>query len=416
MPLVSSKSMKLTIHSIHQHVFKLFIAFIIFFSTSCEVNGIDNKSKALMTESVKDISLGIEITDKYLPLLKGKKVALVSNHTSIINGVHLVDTLLSLSVDVVKVFSPEHGFRGTADAGERVESQIDRKTKLPIVSLYGSNKKPSEKQLEGVDVLLFDIQDVGARFYTYISTLHYVMEAGAEKGIPVIVLDRPNPNGHYVDGPILEKRYKSFVGMHPIPIVHGMTIGEYAKMINGESWLKNGVKCNLTVISCENYSHKMVYDLPISPSPNLPNLSSIYNYPSICFFEGTIVSVGRGTDKPFQQIGHPKLNMYSYSFTPKPSYGAKNPKLNGQNCFGENLGEVMKVNQLELKYLIEFYDQMPNKETFFTNFFNLLAGNSKLKEQIQNQVSENDIRASWLPGLIQFKLKRKKYLLYPDFE
>jgi uncharacterized protein YbbC (DUF1343 family) len=415
MPLVSNKSMKLTNHFIHRIGFKLLILAILFSSNSCIAKEKGNVSSGQAKSVIKEMKLGVELTQKYLPLITNKKVAVVSNHTSILNGLHLVDTLLSLNIDVVKVFSPEHGFRGKADAGEKVKSQKDKKTGLPIISLYGKNKKPSNIQLEGVDVLVFDIQDVGARFYTYISTLHYVMEAAAENGILVIVLDRPNPNGHYVDGPILEKEFKSFVGMHPIPVVHGMTIGEYSNMINGELWLRNRVICDLTVIKCENYSHKMVYDIPISPSPNLPNISSIYNYPSICFFEGTIISVGRGTDLPFQQIGHPNFKMYSYQFTPKPSFGAKSPKLNGQKCLGINLEEEKRINQLELKYLIDFYNHFPEKDKFFTNFFNLLAGNSKLKKQIQNNLTIEEIRKSWKVGLDEFKLTREKYLLYPDF-
>ncbi len=397
---------------------KLFLGFFLIGTVSCTAKTQINseKKESSQVEESKEIELGIARMKKYLPLLQNKKVGVVSNHTSIINGVHLVDTLLSLKVDVVKVYSPEHGFRGKADAGETVKSETDTKTNLPIISLYGSNKKPSKQQLAGIEVLVFDMQDVGARFYTYISTLHYVMEVAAENGIPVIVLDRPNPNGNFVDGPILETEYKSFVGMHPIPVVHGMTIGEYAKMINGEVWLRNRVECELSVITCSNYDHKMKYDVEVSPSPNLPNMASIYNYASICFFEGTIVSVGRGTDLPFQQIGHPDLKGYEYSFTPNPSFGAKDPKLNGEKCFGIDLTKEERRNQLDLINLISVYGQLGENHKFFTNYFNLLVGNAKLKEQIKSNISEEEIRKSWEEGLIQFKKTRKKYLLYPDFE
>lgn len=414
-PLVSSKSMNLKSQINTSLFLKIIIGIVLLSPISCKAK-LEETIEVVSTEVSEDVFLGIDLTEKYIPLIKGKKVGLVSNHTSILNQVHLVDTLLSLHIDVVKVFSPEHGFRGDADAGEKVNNQVDKRTGLPIFSLYGKNKKPSAEQLKGIEVLVFDIQDVGARFYTYISTLHYVMEAAAENGIPVIVLDRPNPNGHYVDGPILEKEFQSFVGMHPIPIVHGMTIGEYAKMINGEGWLKNKVKCDLTVIACENYNHNMEYSIAISPSPNLPNMASIYNYPSICFFEGTSISVGRGTDKPFQQIGHPDFKVYSYTFTPKPSYGSKNPKLNGQNCFGKDISSEQRVRQINLNYLLKFYSQFENKDEFFTNFFNLLAGNSKLKSQIKSGKTEEEIRASWVEGLHAFKVIRAKYLLYPDFE
>ena len=362
--------------------------------------------------------LGNEQLNKYLLNIIDKKVAFIGNHTSTIGKTHLVDSLLSLNVNIRKVFSPEHGFRGTADAGEKVNNEIDSKTNLPIISLYGKNKKPSNKQLEGIEVIVFDIQDVGVRFYTYISTLHYVMEAAAENNIQVIVLDRPNPNGHYIDGPILEKKYQSFVGMHPVPVIHGMSIGEYAKMINGEKWLKNGIQCNLKVVSCKNYSHKFPYKVKLSPSPNLPNMKSIYLYPSLCFFEGTPVSVGRGTEKPFQQIGHPSIKGYRYSFIPEPTFGAKNPKLNGKKSFGIDFSSADEVvikkewSSLNLSYLIEFYQKYPEQEKYFTNFFNLLAGNSKLQKAIKESKSEIEIKASWKEGLDEYKVMRKNYLLY----
>jgi len=385
-----------------------------------------NKSSAtkIITQPVlkqPKIKVGAEQVGKYLPLLKDKKIGVVANHTSMINNTHLVDSLVALNMKVIKVFSPEHGFRGKADAGEKVNSDIDKATGLPIVSLYGSNKKPTNEQIADLDVLIFDIQDVGARFYTYISTMHYIMEAAAENNKKVIVLDRPNPNGHYVDGPVLEKEFSSFIGMHPVPTVHGMTVGEYAKMINGEGWLADGKKCDLTVIKNLNYTHKSFYKLPIKPSPNLPDMASVYLYPSLCIFEGTTISVGRGTDKPFQVLGHPLIKSEKYSFTPKPTDGAKKPKLNGKKCYGYDLGffgedYMKKKPYLNLFWLIDIYKNYPNKEEFFTKSFNLLAGTDKLKQQIKDGVSEQDIYKSWQPGLKQFKQTRKKYLLYPDFE
>ena len=394
--------------------------FFILFQTVIACSSSPTKQSAAIAETgdkEQGIVIGNEQIEKYLPLLIGKKVGFVGNHTSIIGNVHLVDSLLSLGITITKVFSPEHGFRGTADAGEKVESEIDTKTGLSIISLYGNNKKPSVEQLATIDVLVFDIQDVGVRFYTYISTLHYVMEAAAEQNIPVIVLDRPNPNGHYVDGPILEEKYSSFIGLHPVPVVHGMTIGEYAQMINGEKWLKNDVSCELTVIKCINYNHQEEYNVRVPPSPNLPNMNSIYLYPSLCFFEGTPVSVGRGTDDPFQQFGHPNFTEYEYSFIPKPSLGAKNPKLNGKKCFGVDLTNQDSVNprawrKLNLSFLIESYKAYPQKDKFFTNFFNLLAGNSSLKEAIKSGKTEEEIRNSWTHGLESFGRVRDKYLLY----
>ncbi|MFT6198650.1 MAG: hypothetical protein ACJARP_001582 [Vicingaceae bacterium] len=363
------------------------------------------------------IILGNERMELFVSKLKDKKVGFVGNHTSLIGETHLVDSLLELDVDIIKVFSPEHGFRGTADAGEKVNNVVDSKTGLSIMSLYGSNKKPTAGQLEGVDVVLFDIQDVGVRFYTYISTLHYVMEACAEQSIPLIVLDRPNPNGHFIDGPILENAQKSFVGLHPVPVVHGMTIGEYAKMINGEKWLKNEVSCDLTVIQCENYARDMEYKITMAPSPNLPNMNSIYLYPSLCFFEGTPISIGRGTSAPFQQLGHPALKTYKYSFMPKPMAGAKNPKLNGETCYGVDLTNAKNVGarkwaKLDLSYLIDCYNQFPEKEKFFTSFFNLLAGNSSLKAAIKSGKTAPEIRKTWKEGLENYQKTREKYLIY----
>ena len=359
--------------------------------------------------NAQNLRLGAVRLDAYLPLIENKKVGVVGNQTSMIGNTHLVDSLLSLRIDVVKVFSPEHGFRGKADAGAKVENGTDSKTGLPIISLYGKNKKPYPEQLEGIDVLLFDIQDVGARFYTYISTLHYIMEAAGENNIKVIVLDRPNPNSHYVDGPIREKGFESFVGMHAIPIVHGMTIGEYAKMINGENWI--AVNCELTVIVIENYTRKMAYDLPIKPSPNLPNAKAINLYPSLCLFEGTTISIGRGTVYPFQHFGAPYLES-DYSFTPKSGAGSKYPKHENKECFGTNLRLEKPLTAINLNWIIETYKQCPEKEEFFNNFFDKLAGTDKLRKQIIAEKTQKEIKESWQEGLEEFKEKREKHLIY----
>ena len=359
----------------------------------------------------------------YLPLLRNKRVGIVGNQTSVLTKenitseedfVHLVDTLLSRDINVVKVFAPEHGFRGKADAGEKVIDGIDEKTGLPILSLYGSNKKPSTEQLESIDVLVFDIQDVGARFYTYISTLHYVMEAAAENNIPVIVLDRPNPNGHYVDGPVLEPEHQSFVGMHPVPVVYGLTIGEYAKMINGESFLSNGIQADLTVIPMEGYNHELQYKLPIKPSPNLPNTKAVNLYPSLCFFEGTNVNAGRGTSNQFQVYGSPFLDqeLYDYSYIPEANEGAKYPKHLGELCHGQNLQDIERLAQINLNWLIKAYQNTERKSEFFNAFFTKLAGTTKLQEQIQSGLSEAEIKASWEEDLEDFRQTREKYLIY----
>jgi uncharacterized protein YbbC (DUF1343 family) len=349
----------------------------------------------------------------YLPYLQDKKVGVVTNQSGILsNKTHLVDFLLSKNITVQKIFAPEHGFRGTADAGEHIVDGNDSKTGLPIISLYGNNKKPSAAQLAGINILVFDLQDVGARFYTYISSLHYVMEACAENNIQLLILDRPNPNGNIVDGPVLEKEFSSFVGMHPVPILHGMTIGEYAQMINGEKWLKNGMHCNLVVIPCSLYNRKMQYSLPVKPSPNLPNDKAINLYASLCLFEGTNVSVGRGTELQFQIYGSPYLPKSIFSFVPKPNLGAQNPVYNGQNCFGENLTTQRNVTQLELKWLIKAYTETADKSKFFNPFFTKLAGTKKLQEQIDNGISEANIRKSWGNGLQQFKKMRENYLIY----
>ncbi|MFZ6051798.1 exo-beta-N-acetylmuramidase NamZ family protein [Halocola ammonii] len=370
------------------------------------------------------IVVGAERMDAYLPKLLDKRVAVVANQTSLVNQTHLVDTLLSRGVNLVKVFAPEHGFRGNAAAGETVKSGKDSKTGLSVISLYGSNKKPTDEMLGDVDVLIFDIQDVGARFYTYISTMHYVMEAAAENGKRVIVLDRPNPNGFYVDGPVLDEEFQSFVGMHPIPVVHGLTVGELAEMINGENWLKGEIQCKLEVVTCENYEHRDLYRLPVKPSPNLPTMESIYLYPSLCFFEPTKVSIGRGTDLPFQVVGYPENELGSFSFTPKKIPGVvENPKYENQVCSGSNLKEFgsfyfFTSRELYLDWLVGYYQNYPQKDQFFTSesFFNKLAGNDALKQQIMAGTSVEDIRKSWQEELEKFKLVRKKYLLYPDFE
>jgi uncharacterized protein YbbC (DUF1343 family) len=389
----------------------------------------------------RPVMTGAERISVYLPLLKGKNVAVFANQTSIVGKTHLVDTLHKLGVKITVIFGPEHGFRGVANDGEKIEDAIDSATGAPVVSLYGKKRRPSTEDLRNVDIMIFDIQDVGTRFYTYISSLQEYMEAALENGKPLLILDRPNPNGFYVDGPVLDLKYKSFVGMQPIPIVYGMTIGEYAMMLAGERWLgskeaNDRVTYNLStkptadtpfhmlVIKCLNYTHITKYELPVRPSPNLPEMQSIYWYPSTCFFEGTVLSEGRGTDKPFQIFGHPSLPKNLYSFTPVPHGGATNPKLNGQVCYGWNISgttaQVLKnvSGRIQLKYLIQAYKLFPDKGNFFlkTGGFNRLAGNDELMQQIISGASEEAIRKSWQPGLTKFKAIRKKYLLYTDFK
>lgn len=359
------------------------------------------------------IKTGADNYEKYLPLLKNEKIGIVTNQTGILSDkTHLVDFLLEKKIAVQTIFAPEHGFRGTADAGEHIVDGKDPKTGLSIISLYGDNKKPKPEQLAGIDIMIFDLQDVGARFYTYISSLHYVMEACAENNVPLIILDRPNPNGSIVDGPLLEKEFTSFVGMHPIPLLHGMTIGEYAQMVNGQKWLKNDAQCKLTVIPCVNYKRTMPYSLLVKPSPNLPNDQSINLYASLCLFEGTNVSMGRGTEKQFQIYGSPYLTKTNFSFTPKPNFGAKDPLYNGKECFGEDLTSYPKLTQLELKWLIKAYQNTSDKTKFFNVFFTKLAGTKKLQQQIESGVSEKDIRAGWKKDLEAFLIMRKPYLLY----
>lgn len=364
----------------------------------------------------KRLLLGIDRVHLILDSIVDKRIAVVANQTAVVNDVHLVDTLLSLGLDVKKVFAPEHGFRGTADAGEHVESKVDSKTGLPLISLYGSNKKPTKEQLEDVDVVIYDIQDVGVRFYTFISTLHYVMKACAENNKTVYVLDRPNPNGHYVDGPVLQKEFKSFVGMHPVPIVYGMTIGEYALMVNGEGWLEDSSTCDLRVVPCKYYHHKMKYNLPIDPSPNLKTPAAIAFYPSLCLFEATVVSVGRGTERPFEWFGHPKFPNEGVSFTPRSMEGAKNPMYENELCYAIDVEEESKnrLYQLNLTWLKRAAFLLKDEEKFVKNpsFFNRLAGNDQLIQQIQAGWSDKEIRATWKPGLDEFKDIRKKYLIY----
>ncbi len=352
--------------------------------------------------------------ERYLPLLQGKRVGLIVNQTSTIGQTHLVDTLLSRGVQVTTIFAPEHGFRGEADAGAHVKDARDTKTGLPIISLYGDNKKPKPEQMKGLDVLVFDIQDVGTRFYTYISTMHYAMEACAENNKPLLILDRPNPNGNYVDGPVLEPALKSFVGMHPIPIVHGLTVGELAKMINGEKWLEGQRQANLTIIPVANYTHQTAYTLPVKPSPNLPNQQSIILYPSLCLFEGTNVSVGRGTPTPFQVIGSPFYTSKAFSFTPQSTPGATNPPYKGQTCYGFDLTKPADAQPFTLAFLLDMYQNSTKKEQFFNPFFEKLAGTTALRQQVIAGKTEAEIRASWEPALSKYKQLRKQYLLYPD--
>ena len=367
------------------------------------------------------VKVGAERTDVYLPKLAGKTVAIVGNQTSLIGKTHLVDSLLALNVNIVKIFAPEHGFRGIADAGETIKDGKDTKTGLPVISLYGKHKKPTAEDLKGVDLIVFDIQDVGVRFYTYISTLQYVMEACAENNKEIIVFDRPNPNGYFVDGPVLKKEFKSFIGMQSVPIAYGMSIGEYAKMINEEGWLKDGEKCKLDVVTCDGWDHTKFYKLPVKPSPNLPNMVSVFYYPTLCLLEGTVMSVGRGTDAPFQLVGHPDLADGYVEFTPKSMPGAKHPKFEGVKCKGYDARDngieyIVEKKGLGIPCLIKAYSNVGGGDEFFTKSFNLLAGNKEFKEQIQFRMQESEIKATWKKDLDAFKKIRKKYLLYKDFE
>lgn len=374
------------------------------------------KEEQAITHALKTPVLGIDRLHLFMDSLQNKRIAVVGNQTSMVGNIHLVDTLLALKLNVIKVFAPEHGFRGEADAGEKVHSTIDAKTGLPLISLYGQNKKPQREQLEDIDMVIYDIQDVGVRFYTYISTLHYVMEACAENHKQLVVLDRPNPNGHYIDGPVREPHYKSFVGMHPVPIVYGMTIGEYAMMINGERWLRDSLTCKLWVIPCKNYTHKTKYVLPVPPSPNLKSEAAITLYPSLCLFEATTVSVGRGTERPFEIYGHPKFPESDFTFVPTSRLGAKNPMYENIECKGIDPKESLakRSYEINLNYLIKANNLLVDTSVFIdqVGFFNRLAGTAKLREQILAGWNSNEIRQTWKPGLDEFKKIRQKYLLY----
>jgi uncharacterized protein YbbC (DUF1343 family) len=413
------------------NIFKNTVLLFLLIMISCG-NNVGQKSTQI-NEILNDVQedrsviVGANQTEHYLPLLNGKRVGIVANQTSVIfkdlkqkkKGIseftHLVDSLVALKVDVKKVFAPEHGFRGTVDAGEHVTDGIDTKTGLPIISLYGKNRKPSAAHLKDIDILIFDIQDVGVRFYTYISTLNYMMESCAEANIPLIILDRPNPNGHYVDGPILEMEHQSFLGMFPIPLVHGMTIGEFAKMINGEQWLENKAKCDITIISVKNYTHDTFYSVPIRPSPNLPNDQAIKLYPSLGLFEGTNVNAGRGTEFQFQRYGAPFLNpeTMTFTYTPQANFGAKYPKHKDVLCYGEDLSNAVDNDEMTLKWIIKAYQNSMDKSFFFnTNNSTKHAGTSTLQKQIEAGMTEAEIKATWQEELNAFKIIRNKYLIY----
>ncbi|TLF45536.1 exo-beta-N-acetylmuramidase NamZ family protein [Maribacter aurantiacus] len=401
----------------------LFLSFLICIScgNSGKINADTSQVSAAETllKETEPIIVAANRTEEYLPLLAGKSVGIVANQTSVIfneNGyTHLVDSLLQLNIDIKKVFSPEHGFRGKADAGEKVESGTDEETGLPIVSLYGKNRKPSAEQLAGLDVVVFDIQDVGTRFYTYIATLQLIMEACAENNIPVLVLDRPNPNAHYVDGPTMKKEHSGFLGMNEIPLVYGMSIGEYANMINEEGWLEGGRKCDLTVIPLENWTHERIYQIPIRPSPNLPNDVSINLYPSLGLFEGTNVNAGRGTEFQFQRYGASFMDStaYSFSYVPEPNFGSKYPKEEGKKCYGKDLSNTPRINEVSLQWILDAYKNTLVKSKFFlTDGFTKHAGTPELQKQIESGLTEAEIKASWQPELEKFKKIRAKYLMY----
>ncbi len=397
------------------HIWIVFIAISLMFS--CKSKMIVKIAKPITETTSKELEIAANRTSIYLPLIENKNIAIVANQTSVIfkndkSYTHLVDSLSQLKINIKKVFAPEHGFRGDADAGELIKDGIDIKTGIPIISLYGNNKKPTNEQLNDIDLVIFDMQDVGVRFYTYISTLHYVMEACAENNIPLLVLDRPNPNAHYIDGPVLEMKHQSFVGMHPVPVVYGMTIGEYAAMINGEKWLKNLVQCDLTIVPLANYTYQTFYSLSIKPSPNLPNDQAINLYPSLCFFEGTNVSVGRGTEMQFQIYGSPFLPNNQFSFTPQPNFGAKSPLYQGKICYGEDLRTYPTLNELNLDWLEKVYQFTTDKSVFFNDFFKKLAGTDMLQKQLEQGISIDEIKNSWKNELKSFKKIRKKYLIY----
>ena len=384
---------------------------------SCNNRSISSMSEQepLQNLTVKTgAQVGAEQLDLLIPMIQNKNIALVVNHTSLVGEIHLTDTLKASGITIKKVFAPEHGFRGSAADGEEVKDGIDKRTGLPVVSLYGANRKPTSEQLEDVDVVLFDIQDVGTRFYTYISTMHYVMEACAEQGKKMIILDRPNPNGSYVDGPVRLPEMKSFVGMHQIPIVHGLTVGELARMINGEGWLDKGLRCDVEVIQVKNWKHDDFYSLPVKPSPNLPNDQAVKLYPSLCLFEGTVISIGRGTQKPFLVVGNPEFQDLPYSFTPREIPGmSNNPPHEDEVCYGLDLSNVSVERRINLQYLLDFYKKYGEKDKFFTPYFNTLAGTPLLQQQIRAGFTEDQIKETWQDDLRSFQEKRKKYLIYP---
>ncbi len=387
----------------------LMLSLFIFYGYSC--------NSTVDTTPQNKIVVGANQTTKYLSLLKGKNVAIVANQTSVIfkddaTYVHLVDSLISQKINIVKVFAPEHGFRGKADAGEHVADGIDTKTSLPVFSLFGKNRKPKLELLEDVDIVIFDIQDVGVRFYTYISTMSNMMEACAEKGIQMLILDRPNPNGHYIDGPTLKPKHSSFVGLHPIPLVYGMTIGEYAKMVNGEKWLKDGLQCDINIITLKNYNHQSEVHLPIRPSPNLPNDKSINLYPSLGFFEGTIINAGRGTEFQFQRYGAPFFPKEDFSYIPKPNFGSKYPKFDDEKCYGVDLTQTKKLSKVDISFLVDAYQKTPKDKAFFGKTFTVHAGTLKLQQQLESGLTAKEISASWQKDLEKFKKIREKYLLY----
>ncbi len=421
---INFNAMKNSLDNSNQFRFQRYIMLwitLIFLNTlisSCSFGSPKNLADTIkpVNNSKSALLLGNAQTDKYIPLLQGKKVAVIGNQTSMIDNTHLIDSLLNLGIDIKLVFAPEHGFRGQADNGEHISNETDKKTGLKIISLYGNNSKPTSEQLKDIDLIIYDIQDVGVRFYTYISTLHYVMEACAENGKKLLVLDRPNPNGHYIDGPVLQKEFSSFVGMHTVPVVYGMTVGEYSQMINGEKWLKNDIQCDLEIIPCQNYTHNTFYSVPIAPSPNLKTDAAIALYASLCFFEGTTISMGRGTDRPFEIYGHPKFDSTSFSFTPTPRIGSKSPPFMNQFCFGVDckLENSFPMYSIDLRPLMNAKKLLNNRDQYINspNFFNKLAGNSTLKQQIENNIPEEEIRNSWKNDLEAFKLIRSKYVIY----
>jgi len=372
------------------------------------------------SESQTEILTGCEQTELYIDKLKGKSVGLVANHTTVVGKTHLADSLIRRGIRITRIYAPEHGFRGDADAGAGISNGTDPGTGVTVISLYGNHNKPTADDLQGIDIMIYDIQDVGVRFYTYITTLKYVMEACAENQVPLMILDRPDPVGHYIDGPVLEPEFRSFVGSLPIPVVYGLTPGELALMINGERWLANGMQCNLQVIPCLNYDHKTLYNLPVNPSPNLNCMEAVYLYPSTCFFEGTILSIGRGTRFPFRVAGHPDYPDKSFSFVPKSGKSNLNPLLMDQTCYGINLSSISTdslkhIRSINLQWLIKTYNTMNRRDDFFTDYLDKLAGTGKLKKQIVDGLTVEQIRETWQTGLDEFAKKREKYLLYPDF-